>query len=174
MERRGQRYLLGVGFVQGSVETVKSLVPSVPVDTVRDTSVPSSVPKNTGTDDGTDKTLTQSGGTDGTNDFTPFVEVCKLVAQFTEAERQKLMELLSPSQQSTEKITPEDAQKVRDIALLWWHEYYPDQVQSLVAQMYGRGAPGTKYSVATLTRWFETEVAEVRDRITELIRLRES
>jgi len=38
--------------------------------------------------------------------------------------------------------------------------------------MYGRGAPGTKYSVATLTRWFETEVAEVRDHITELMRLR--
>jgi putative DNA primase/helicase len=169
MERRGQRYLLGVGFVQGSVETAKTSVPSVPVDTAKDTSVPTSVPKNIGTDVGTNKTLTQSGGTDGTDDFTPFAEVCKLVSRFTDAERQKLMELLTQSQPLPEKITPEDAQVIRDIALLWWPEYYPEQVQSLVTQMYGRGAPGTKYSVATLTRWFEGEVPEVRDRITELI-----
>jgi putative DNA primase/helicase len=174
MERRGQRYLLGVGFVQGSVETAKSSVPSVPVDTARDMSVPTSVPKNVGTDVGTNKTLTQSGGTDGTDVFIPFAEVCKLVSQFTDAERQKLIELLSPSQQSTERISPEDAQAIRDIALLWWHEYYPDQSQALLTQMYGRGAPGTKYSVATLTRWFDGEVPEVRDHITELMRLRGS
>jgi putative DNA primase/helicase len=174
MERRGQRYLLGVGFVQGSVETAKSSVPSVPVDTARDMSVPTSVPKNAGTDVGTNKTLTQSGGTDGTDVFIPFAEVCKLVSQFTDAERQKLIELLSPSQQSTERISPEDAQAIRDIALLWWHEYYPDQSQALLTQMYGRGTPGTKYSVATLTRWFDGEVPEVRDHITELMRLRGS
>jgi hypothetical protein len=38
--------------------------------------------------------------------------------------------------------------------------------------MYGRGAPGTRYSAATLTRWFDGEVPEVRDHITELMRLR--
>jgi hypothetical protein len=84
------------------------------------------------------------------------------------------MELRPQSQSLPEKIITEDAQVIRDIALVWWPEYYPEQVQSLVTQMYGRGAPGTKYSVATLTRWFETEVAEVRDRITELMRLRKS
>jgi len=172
MERRGQRYLLGVGFVQGFVETAKSSVPSVPVDTARDTSVPTSVPKNIGTDVGTNKTLTQSGGTDGTDDFTLFAEVCKLVAQLTDAEWQKLVELRTQSQPLPEKITPKDAQVIRDIALLWWHEYYPEQMQSLVTQMYGREAPGTKYSVATITEWFKGEVPEVRDRITELMHLR--
>ncbi|MEG4508474.1 DUF3854 domain-containing protein [Microcoleus sp. F6_B4] len=61
-DRRGQRYLLGIGFVQNSTRTAKTSVPSVPtsvpVDTARDTaistSVPTSVPKNIGTDDGTD------------------------------------------------------------------------------------------------------------------------
>jgi putative DNA primase/helicase len=172
MERRGQRYLLGVGFVQGFVETAKSSVPSVPVDTARDTSVPTSVPKNIGTDVGTNKTLTQSGGTDGTDDFTLFAEVCKLVAQLTDAEWQKLVELRTQSQPLPEKITPKDAQVIRDIALLWWHEYYPEQMQSLVTQMYGREAPGTKYSVATITEWSKGEVPEVRDRITELMHLR--
>jgi putative DNA primase/helicase len=106
MERRGQRYLLGVGFVQNSVETAKSSVPSVPVDTARDTSVPTSVPKNTGTDVGTNKTLIQSGGTDGTDDFTPFAEVCKLVSQFTDAERQKLIQLLTQPQPLPAQVTP--------------------------------------------------------------------
>jgi hypothetical protein len=34
-------------------------------------------------------------------------------------------------------INPEDAEKLRDIALIWWEEYYPEQMQSLNAQMYG-------------------------------------
>jgi putative DNA primase/helicase len=104
--------------------------------------------------------------------FPTFAEICNSLSRLTEYERQKLIELLSPSQQSTEKITPEDAQVIRDVALLWWPEYYPEQVQSLITQMYGRGAPGTKYSVATLTRWLEGEVPEVRDHITKLIQLR--
>jgi len=174
IERRGQRYLSGIGFVQDTAKTAKTSVPSVPVDTARDTAVPASVPKNIGTDVGTATTLTQSGGTDGTDDFSPFAEVCKLVSQFTDADWQKLMELRPQSQSLPEKITPKDAQTIRDIALLWWHEYYPGQMQSLVAQMYGRGAPGTKYSVAALTKWFDGEVPEVRDHITELMRFRES
>jgi len=144
MERRGQRYLLGVGFVQGSVTTVKSLVPSVPESVPLDTakvssvseSVPASVPKNIGTDCGTNdkisKTLAQRGiqnfGTDGTDDSSLFAEVCKLVAQFTDAEWQKLIEWRTQSQQLPKKVTPEDAQKMRDIALVWWPEYYPEQM----------------------------------------------
>jgi hypothetical protein len=121
---------------------------------------------------GADETLTQSGGADGADDFPPFKKICKLVAQLTDAEWQKLVELRTQSQPLPEKITPKDAQTIRDIALLWWPEYYPEQMQSLVAQMYGREAPGTKYSVATLTRWFDGEVPKVRDHITELMRLR--
>jgi len=172
IERKGQRYLLGIGFVQNSAKTAKTVEPSEPVDTVRDTAEPTAEPKNTGSAVGSAQTLTQSGGSDGSAISSPFAEVCKLVSQFTDADWQKLMELRPQSQSLPEKITPEDAQVIRDIALVWWPEYYPEQVQSLVTQMYGRGAPGTKYSVATLTRWFETEVAEVRDHITELMRLR--
>jgi putative DNA primase/helicase len=172
IERKGQRYLLGIGFVQSSAKTAKTVEPSEPVDTARDTAEPTAEPKNTGSAVGSAQTLAQSGGSDGSAISPSFVDVCKLIPQFTDAERQKLIELLSLSQQSTERITPEDAQVIRDIALLWWPEYYPKQVQSLITQMYGRGAPGTKYSVATLTRWFEGEVPEVCDRITELRRVR--
>jgi len=97
MERRGQRYLLGVGFVQGSVKTAKTLVPSVPVDTVSDTAVPASVPKNTGTDAGTNETLVQSRGTDGTDVLSPFAEVCNLLSQLTDNERQELAKMLTPA-----------------------------------------------------------------------------
>jgi putative DNA primase/helicase len=189
MERRGQRYLLGVGFVQGSVTTVKSLVPSVPelvpLDTAKvssvSESVPASVPKNIGTDCGTNdeisKTLAQTGiqnfGTDGTDDLSLFAEVCKLVSKFTDVERQKLIEFLTQSQPLPEKITPEDAQKMRDIALVWWLEYYPEQMQALLTQMYAWQAPGTKYDVATLAKWLEGEDDLIRDRITELIHRRE-
>jgi hypothetical protein len=70
-------------------------------------------------------------------------------------------------------INPEDAEKLRDIALIWWDEYYPEQMQSLNAQMYGWQAPGTKYDVATLAEWLEGEDSLIRDRITELVHFRE-
>ena len=69
-------------------------------------------------------------------------------------------------------INPEDAEKFRDIALIWWEEYYPEQRQSLITQMYGWQAPGTKYDVATLAEWLEGEDSLIRDRITELVHLR--
>lgn len=103
MERRGQRYLLGIGFVQGCPKTVKTSVPSVPVDAVRDTAVPSSVPKNTGTNDGTAQTLIQSGGTDGTDVSSPFSQVCNLLSQLTDSERQKLAEILTQPRSVTAK-----------------------------------------------------------------------
>jgi len=172
MERRGQRYLLGIGFVQGSVKTAKSLLPSLSVDIARDTALPTSLPKNLGNNVGNAETFVQSGGNDGNNDFSPFVEVCKLIPQFTDAERQKLIKLLTQSQPMLEKVTPDDAQKIRDIARLWWPEYYPERIQALVTQMYGWQAPGTKYDVATLAEWLQGEDDLVRDRITELIHRR--
>jgi putative DNA primase/helicase len=104
----------------------------------------------------------------------PFVEVCKLVAQLTDAEWQKLMELRTPSQSLARKITPQDAQKMRDIAQLWWDEYYPEQMQSLIVQMYSWQAPGNKYDVAIIAEWLEGEDSLIRDRITELIHLRKA
>jgi hypothetical protein len=176
MERRGQRYLFGIGFVQGSAKTVKTADPSDPVDTVRDTADPSADPKNigsaVGSAVGSAQTLTQSRGSDGSAISSPFAEVCKLIPQFTDAERQKLIKLLSQSQPLPEKVTPEDAQAMRDIALVWWSEYYPEQMQALLTQMYGWQAPGTKYDAATLAEWLQGEDDLIRDRITQLIHRR--
>jgi hypothetical protein len=71
-----------------------------------------------------------------------------------------------------EKVTDEDAKKMRDIALLWWSEYYPEQKQALLTQMFGWQTPGTKYDGAILAEWLKGEEKVVCDRITELIRLR--
>ena len=71
-----------------------------------------------------------------------------------------------------EKVTDEDAQVMRGIALDFWSEYYPEQMQALLTQMYGWQSPGTKYDVAILAKWLEREDSLVRDRITELIHLR--
>jgi hypothetical protein len=73
-----------------------------------------------------------------------------------------------------EKVTDEDAKKMRDIALLWWPEYYPDQKQALLTQMFGWQMPGTKYDGAILAEWLKGEEKVVCDRITELMHLRES
>lgn len=173
MERRNQRYLLGIGFVQGSTKTRKTAEPLEPVDTARDTSEPTAEPKNTGSAVGYPKTLTQSAGSDGSAISSPFTEVCNLLSQLTDDEWRKLAELLPQSQSPTRKITPEDAQAMRDIALVWWLEYYPEQLQTLQTQMFGWDAPGSKYDLATLAEWLEGEVKAVRDRIGELIHHRE-
>jgi predicted P-loop ATPase len=72
-----------------------------------------------------------------------------------------------------EKVTDEDAQAMRDTALVWWPEYYPEQMQALLTQMYGWQAPGTKYDVAIIAEWLQGEDALIRERITELVHLRE-
>ena len=69
----------------------------------------------------------------------------------------------------TTEITQEDAQKLQDIALIWWPQYYPGQLQSLVSQMYGWNAPGTKYDVAVIANWLEGQEELIRERITELV-----
>jgi hypothetical protein len=69
----------------------------------------------------------------------------------------------------TTEISPEDAQKLQDIALIWWPQYYPGQLQSLVTQMYGWNAPGAKYDVAVIANWLEGQDELIRDRITELV-----
>ena len=169
IERRGQRYLLGIGFVQDLAKTVKTADPSDPVDTVRNIADPTVDPTNTGSAVGSTQTFTQSRGSDGSAISSPFVEVCKLIPQFTDAERQKLIRLLTQSQPLLEKVTPDDAQKIRDLARLWWLEYYPEQMQALLTQMYGWQAPGTRYDATTLAEWLEKEDSLIRDRITELM-----
>jgi putative DNA primase/helicase len=67
-------------------------------------------------------------------------------------------------------ITPEDAEQMREIALVWWPEmYHPKTLQSLVTQMWGWGAPARKYSAAQIARWLQEEDELVRDRIGELM-----
>ncbi|MEG3929167.1 hypothetical protein [Microcoleus sp. T3_D1] len=78
-----------------------------------------------------------------------------------------------PAETDAETITPADAAKMRDIALVWWAElYHPETLQSLVAQMFGWQAPGTKYDAATVTAWLAGENELVRDRIGELWQLK--
>lgn len=172
VDRRGQRYLLGIKLVQNSTGTARTALSSLSVDIAGDTALSTALSKNIDNAVDNAETLTQSADNDDNAISSPFAEVCRLVTKLTDADWQKLMELRPQSQPLPEKITPKDAQAIRDIALLWWPEYYPEQMQSLVAQMFAWGTPGTKYSIATITKWFEGEVPEVRERITELIRLR--
>jgi hypothetical protein len=72
----------------------------------------------------------------------------------------------------SETITPEDAEKMRDIALIWWEEYYSEQLQSLLVQMFSWKSPGTKYSREAIERWLESEDAVVRQRLDELWRMK--
>jgi len=72
-----------------------------------------------------------------------------------------------------EKVTDEDAQAMRDIALVWWREYYPEQMQALLTQMYGWHAPGAKYDGAIIAEWLQGEDSLIRERITELVHCRE-
>jgi putative DNA primase/helicase len=99
MERRGQRYLLGVGFVQSSVKTTKSSLPSLPVDTARDTALPASLPKNigsdVGSDVGSDETLTQSAGSDGSDDSPILLELLNMIDKLPLSEKQKLTKILT-------------------------------------------------------------------------------
>ncbi|MEG4048498.1 DUF3987 domain-containing protein [Microcoleus sp. Pol17_C1] len=69
----------------------------------------------------------------------------------------------------TTEITPEDAQTLQDIALVWWPEYYPAQLQNLLTQMYGWNAPGIKYDVAVIAEWLATQDELICERITELV-----
>jgi putative DNA primase/helicase len=174
VDRRGQRYLLGIGFVQDSARTAKTALSSLSVDIVRDTALSTALSKNIDNAVDNAETLTQRADNDDNAISLPFAEVCKLVAQFTDAEWQKLIELRTQSQQLPKKVTPEDAQKLRDIALVWWPEYYPEQMQALLTQMYAWQAPGTKYDVATLAEWLQGEDDLIRDRITQLIHRRKS
>lgn len=70
------------------------------------------------------------------------------------------------------KVADDDARAMRNIALDFWSEYYPEQIQGLITQMYGWQAPGTKYDVAILVEWLEGEDSLIRDRLTELMRLK--
>jgi putative DNA primase/helicase len=103
IERRNQRYLLGVGFVQISATTAKTSEPSEPVYTARVSSEPELEPKNIGSDVGANaeisKILTQTGiqnfGSDGSDDSQIILDFCNLFSKLSDANKQKLTELLT-------------------------------------------------------------------------------
>lgn len=75
-----------------------------------------------------------------------------------------------PAELDAETITPEDAAKMRDIALVWWPElYHPETLQSLVTQMFGWGAPADKYSAVQIAQWLQGEDELVQYRIGEIM-----
>ena len=71
-----------------------------------------------------------------------------------------------------ELIDPIDAEKIRDIAQIWWDEYFPEYTQALITQMFSWSSPGQKYSQEIINQWLETEDELVRDRITQLLNLK--
>ncbi|MEG4589852.1 DUF3854 domain-containing protein [Microcoleus sp. MOSTC5] len=109
----------------------------------------------------------------------------KVWAALTDSERARFSELttkpISNNSQEPELpqpvpepeiIAPADAEKLREIAIVWWPELYPAQMQSLLAQMYAWGAPGALYDAATITAWLAGEDAVTRKRISELMQRR--
>jgi len=95
IERKSQRYLLGIGFVNSSARTAKTAEPSEPVDTARDTAEPTAEPKNTGSAVGSAPTLTQSAGSDGSAISSPLTELCALLSKLTADERQRMADFLT-------------------------------------------------------------------------------
>jgi putative DNA primase/helicase len=95
IERKSQRYLLGIGFVQSSAKTAKIEEPSEPVDTARVTAEPTAEPKNTGSAVGSAETLIQSGGSDGSAISSPLTELCALLSKLTADERQSMADFLT-------------------------------------------------------------------------------
>jgi putative DNA primase/helicase len=88
--------------------------------------------------------------------------------------RLKVWSAFAPDQQDSYKrllAECEDLIKnLRDIALLWWPES-PEQVQSSLAQMFARNAPGDRYGRETIERLLENQEELVRSRIARLYRL---
>jgi hypothetical protein len=67
------------------------------------------------------------------------------------------------------EIDPADAEKMRDIASIWWQEYYPQDMQSLIAQMFGWDSPGRKYIRYAIKRWLKGQSAQTQERIGKLL-----
>jgi putative DNA primase/helicase len=95
IDRRGQRYLLGIGFVQDSAKTAKTASPSSPVDAARKTASPTASPTNTGDAVGDARTLIKQGGDDGDAISSPLTELCALLSKLTADERQKMADFLT-------------------------------------------------------------------------------
>lgn len=113
-----------------------------------------------------------------------YIDRVALWADLSQAEQQCFKQLLTPPPEpitlpADPELEPEpepapeveeaDAAKMRDIALVWWPEMYPECLQSLVTQLWGWGAPARKYSAVQIARWLEEEDEVVKYRIGELM-----
>ena len=129
IDRRHQRYLLGVGFAQNSTETVKTSAPSAPnstpVDTVRVSSVselaPQSAPKSIGANVGADSGKSenfpqrdvQSFGADGADVSSPFAEFLQWFSKQPQSERENMVKMLTQLQSQPEQsATPPQPKSV--------------------------------------------------------------
>jgi putative DNA primase/helicase len=98
-ERRGQKYLLGISLVQTSATTQKTGLAELAVDTVSITGLAgelaSELAKNTANPVANPQTLTQSAANPANPISSPFAELCNLLSQLTDDERQKMADLLT-------------------------------------------------------------------------------
>jgi putative DNA primase/helicase len=94
-DRRGQRYLLGIGFVQDSAGSTKIALSSLSVDISGDTALSTALSKNTDNAVDNAKTLTQSADNDDNAVSSPLTELCALLSKLTADERQKMADFLT-------------------------------------------------------------------------------
>jgi putative DNA primase/helicase len=98
-ERRGQKFVSGIGFVQSSTTTNKTGLAELAVDTARLTGLAGELAgelaRNTANPVANPQTLTQSAANPANPITSPFVELCTLLSQLTDDERQKMADLLT-------------------------------------------------------------------------------
>lgn len=95
MDRKGDWYLSGICFVQDLTRIANIAPPAPPLGTEGLTAPPTAPPKNTGGASGGAVILTQSAGGAGGAISSPFTEICNLLSQLTDDERQKMADLLT-------------------------------------------------------------------------------
>jgi putative DNA primase/helicase len=110
---RGDFYYIGLT-KQDSEKSGESAPPSPPVDTARKSSPPVLHQETHGGALVEQTILTQSGGGDGGALCSPFAEMCNLLSQLSESERQKLADLLAQPQLLPAQITSEDARELQN------------------------------------------------------------
>ncbi|MBE9092936.1 DUF3854 domain-containing protein [Tychonema sp. LEGE 07203] len=94
-ERRGQKFLMGINFVQSSTKTHKTGLAELAVDTASVTGLASELAKNSANPVANSQTLTHSAANPANPVSSPFAEVCNLLSQLTDDERQKMADLLT-------------------------------------------------------------------------------
>jgi hypothetical protein len=81
--------------VQNADQSANFALPALPVDTEGLTALSTALPKNSGRPSGRAETLAQQAGRDGRAISSPFAELCNLLSQLTDDERQKMADLLT-------------------------------------------------------------------------------